>query len=398
MSDATAALLEAARERARELGWDDGLIDRALEHGYGADAIGGALDAKLAGKQASLFLDRPRIPPDLTWMRSPTEWGVRATPADAEQGLTMADIMVGSYGEVPDVWTDRTEIARGSHPAEGIIEDMGYTIFEKAIAWAPSVADLYEEAIRDRWAAATDLGWRSLEALPEDTERAICQLMTEQSERAYAQAVTLGRWLPEISYGFVELKLFLGAVIYDLARHAEAFRKRALANGGGLGLQAPTDLVRGASEARSFPELAAYLFVQDSAMLAFFGEAGALARNQLERDLYGLVERDRARLMRYQIERLASYLEAYPDRRVEQHLYLRKAEIRMAREWRDPAVREPLALLLGGGRDGMAQGEAALFAMRRRQVEAYLANLEAAGFERAPRLHSELRTYVEADG
>ena len=389
------AALEAARERARELGWDDGLIDRALEHGYGADAIGGALDAKLAGKQASLFLDRPRIPPDLTWMQSPTEWGVRATPADAEHGLTVADVMVGTYGEVPDVWTDRTEIARGSHPADGIIEDMGYTIFEKAIAWAPSVPDLYEEAIRDRWAAATDLGWRSLEALPEDAERAICQLMTEQSERAYAQAVVLGRWLPEISYGFVELKLFLGSAIYDLARHAEAFRKRALANGGGLGLQAPTDLMRGASEARSFPELAAYLFVQDSAMLAFFGEAGALARNQLERDLYALVARDRARLMRYQIERLASYLEAYPDRRVEQHLYLRKAEIRMGREWRDPAVREPLALLLGGGRDGMARGEAALFALRRRQVEAYLANLDAAGFERAPRLHAELRAYVE---
>ena len=388
------ARLEAARERARALGWDDGLVDRALEHGYGADAIGGALEAKLTDKQARLFLDRPRIPPDLTWMRAPTEWGVRAAPADAERGLTLADVMVGSYGEVPDVWTDRTEIARGSHPIEGL-EDMGYTIFEKAVVWAPSAADLYEEAIRERWSSATDLGWRGLEALPDDIERAICQLMTEQGERAYAQAVVLGRWLPEISYGFVEIKLFLGSAIYDLARHAEAFRKRALANGGGLGLQAPTDLIRGAAEARSFPELAAYLFVQDSALLAFFAEAGALARNQLERDLYGLTARDRGRLMRYQIERLASYLEAYPDRREEQHRYLRKAEIRMAREWRDAAVREPLALLLGGGRDGMAQGEAALLGLRRRQVEAYLANLDAAGFERAPRLHSELRRYVE---
>ena len=114
------ARLQAARERARALGWDDGLIDRALEHGYGADAIGGALEAKLTDKQASLFLDRPRIPPDLTWMRAPTEWGVRAAPADAERGLTLADVMLGSYGEVPDVWTDRTEIARGSHPIEGL--------------------------------------------------------------------------------------------------------------------------------------------------------------------------------------------------------------------------------------------------------------------------------------
>ena len=92
-------------------------------------------------------------------------------------GLTVSDIMVGSYGEIPDLWTDRTEIARGSNP-QGGQEDMGYTIFEKAVVWAPSVANLYERAIRDRWAPATDLGWRSLEALPDDIEHAICQLLT----------------------------------------------------------------------------------------------------------------------------------------------------------------------------------------------------------------------------
>ncbi len=381
------------RAAAAALEWDAGLLDRALGYGYSPRTLVAALSAKLAPEQALQFLDREPRKPDLSWMDAPTEWGVRAEQADPEMGLTVADIMVGSYGEIPDLWTDRTEIARGSNPQAGQ-EDMGYTIFEKAVVWSPSVAALYEEAIRDRWAPATDLGWRSLEALPDDIEHAICQVMTEHSERAYAEATVLGRWLPDISYGFVEMKLFMGSVIYDLARHAEAFRKRALANGGGLGLQAPTDLIRGATEARSYPELMAYLFVQDSAFLAFFRAAGDFAQNQLERDLYALVAADRERLMQYQVERLEAYLAAMPDRREEQQRYLRKAEVRLAREWNDAAVREPLVLLLGGSREHAAAGEAALHALRRRQVEEYLANLDRAGFIRS-HLHSGLAAYLE---
>ena len=392
--EAGAAVTAEMRAAAQALGWEEGLLDRAIGFGYSPRAIVSALDAKLAPDQAADFLDHEPFKPDLGWMEAPTEWGVRAEQADPAMGLTVGDIMVGSYGEVPDLWTDRTEIARGSNPQAGQ-EDMGYTIFEKATVWADSVADLYERAIRDRWAPATDLGWRSLEALPEDIERAICQIMTEHSERAYAEATVLGLWLPAISYGFIEVKLFLGSAIYDLARHAEAFRKRALANGGGLGLQAPTDLIRGAREARSFPELMAYLFVQDSAFLTFFRAAGEFARNQLERDLYTLVASDRERLLAYQVDRLRSYLEAMPDRREEQQRYLAKAEIRLAREWKDPAVREPLLLLLGDGRENVAAGEAALRALRRRQVEGYLAHLDEAGFVRS-RLHSGLAAWLEA--
>ena len=391
--EAPPEITDAVRQQASDLGWEDGLIDRALAQGHALQVILGALQTKVGGEQAKAFLDQKRSNPSLDWMTAPTEWGVRGTPSDAEMGLQIGDVMAGSYGEIPDLWTNRTEIARGSHPAEGQ-EDMGYTIFEKAIVWTDSAPSLYERAIRDRWAAATDLGWRSLEALPEEVERAICQLLTEQSERAYAEATVLGRWLPEISYGFVEVKLFLGSVIYDLGRHAEAFRKRALANGGGLGLQAPSHFIRGAIEARTFPELMAYLFVQDSTLLTLFGAAQDFAQNQLERDLYRLVAADRGRIMEYQIDRLLSFLEKLPDRRAEQNRYLRKAEVRLAREWRDAAVSEPLALLLGGGEQGLAAGGAALTQLRRRQIEEYLAHLESAGFTRE-RLHSGLAAYLE---
>tara|TARA_B100001123_G_scaffold422145_1_gene530678 strand:+ start:22188 stop:23384 length:1197 start_codon:yes stop_codon:yes gene_type:complete len=386
-------ITDGMRAAAKALNWEVGLLDRALDYGYSVHTLISALGANLTTEQATGFLDHEPFKPSLAWMDAPTEWGVRATQADPVMGLTLGDIMVGSYGEVPDLWTDRTEIARGSSPTPGQ-EDMGYTIFEKAVVWAPSVADLYEWAIRDRWAPATDLGWGSLEALPGDVEHAICQVMTEYSERAYAEATVLGRWLPQISYGFIEMKLFMGSVIYDLGRHAEAFRKRALANGGGLGLQAPTDLIRGAREARTFSELMTYLFLQDSAFYTFFRFAGELAQNQLESDLYALVANDRKRLLDYQVERLESYLEAMPDRREEQQRYMHKAEVRLAREWDDPAVREPLVLLLGGGRNQDGGGEKALHALRRRQVEEYLAHLDRVGFIRN-RLHSGLAAYLE---
>jgi hypothetical protein len=273
-------------------------------------------------------------------------------------------------------------------------EDMGYTIFEKAIVWADCCVPLYEVAIRDRWVSSTDLNWASLEALPDDIEKAVCQFLTEQSERAYFTGALWSGWLPEISYGYLELKLFLSTVIYDLARHSEAFRKRALANGGGLGLQAPTDFSRVAQEARSFPELAAALFVQDSMLFTLFSQGDQFAQTQVERDMYRLVAQDRARMLEYHIERLKHFLFKMPDRRDEQNLYFAKAESKMVKDWGDPAVSEPLALLLGGGKDKMEAGQQKLKALRALQARNYVADLAKATFFRKP-LNSRLQELVD---
>jgi hypothetical protein len=293
------------------------------------------------------------------------------------------------------VWTNRSEIARGSYP-NATVEDMGYTIFEKGLVWADNCVPLYERAIKDRWASATDLNWNSLEALPDDCERAMCQLLTELSDRAYFQSSVIAGWLPEISYGFLEAKLFLSTVIYDLARHAETFRKRALSNGGGLGLQAPTDYSRAVQEARSYPELMALLFIQDSMLLTLYEHGDELAQNELERTLFALCARDRRRVVEYQVERLKHYLFKYPERRDEHNLYFLKAESRMAKDWMDAVVREPLQVLLGGGKAAMADGAKRMEALRRAQIEEYVANLKRATFERE-RLHPRLREMLEPE-
>jgi len=371
-----------ARDKARELKWDEGLIELALSKGHTLQEVWQALRGNVNGETAKQFLaGGSMVRPDFWWMKVPTEWGIKARPADKEMGLTIGDLNIGTYGDIPDVWNNRSEIARGSYP-NPINEDMGYTIFEKAVIWADCVVPLYEIAIRDRWISSTDLRWASLEVLPDDIEKAVCQLMTEQSDRAYYEGALLSGWLPEISYGYHEVKFFLSTVIYDVARHCEAFRKRALSNGGGLGLQAPTDFSRAAQEARSFPELAAILFVQDSMLLTLFKNGDSIAQNQLERDMYALVARDRQRLMDYHIERMKHFLFKMPDRREEQNLYLAKAEGRMVKDWADPVVSEPLAILLGGGRDKIEAGQAKLAELRKQQVQQYVDDLESATFFR----------------
>lgn len=391
---------QEARDKARELGWEDDLIDHALAKGFSLQEVWQALQAGIDGATAKQFLENTNpgesfFKPEFKWMEVPTEWGIRAHASNPEMGLTIGDTNIGTYGDVPDVWSNRSEIARGSYPKPAM-EDMGYTIFEKAIVWADCVVPLYEEAIKERWSSATDLNWNSLEPLPDDAEKALCQVLTELSERSYYEAAILGKWLPEISYGYHEMKFFMSTVIFDLARHTETFRKRALANGGGLGLQAPTDYNRAVQECRSFPELMATLFVQDSFLLTLCEMGDEIGFNQLERDMWRLCARDRKRYMQYHIERLKHFLFKMPDRRDEQNFYMTKAENRVVKEWQDPTVWEPLAVWFGGGRERVELGRERLMVLRKRQVADYVARLKEATFVRS-NLHSRFLDLLGAE-
>jgi hypothetical protein len=62
----------------------------------------------------------------------------------------------------------------------------------------------------------------------------------------------------------------------------------------------------------------------------------------------------------------------------------------------DAVVREPLQVLLGGGKAGMADGAKRLEELRRAQIEEYVANLKRATFDRE-RLHPRLREMLEAE-
>ena len=79
------------------------------------------------------YLDRSaRGEFDLGWLRNGrSEWGVHAKPS--KTGLTMRDIAIGTYGEVPDHAPRRTMAPRGSD-IDPDVPDLGYTINDKADA------------------------------------------------------------------------------------------------------------------------------------------------------------------------------------------------------------------------------------------------------------------------
>ena len=165
--------------------------------------------------------------------RAQPDWGI-GLPQDRDGGINMRDWFVGRVGQVPDhAPTYLGFVPRGAVAEVGAPE-YPFTFNGKGDVWADNVADLYEQAKARQWNATTDIPWSQLERLPEDLERAVCQLMTFLAENEYAALYIPAKLLPRINPQYVEVILFLGTVINDEARHIEAFTKRALANGGGL--------------------------------------------------------------------------------------------------------------------------------------------------------------------
>lgn len=331
-----------------------------------------------------------------SWMTAEhTEWGIRARPG--ERGLRLADINIGSYGEIPDVWPYNTEIPRGAQP-NPTAEAMGYSIFEKQEVWAPSAADLYEDAIQARWAPATDIPWNRLKPLPRELEAAVCQLATDLSQRAYAAGACISGWLQHISYGYLEVKNYLAVQIFEHSRHTEVFRKRTLANGGALGFEPSNHFTQRFMEAMNFTEALLCIGVIEAAFQEALFEAGdELGQNEAEREIYRRCLADKRRHLQYGREHLAWVVEHAPQRLPELRRYIAKAEHALVADLEQPLSAEPLIVLFGGGLEGIDRGAARLHALRRAQVERYLQTLASAGLshDEFP-LHSHLAAFRDA--
>ena len=197
---------------------------------------------------------------DLEWMQARSEWGMRATPS--KRGLTLNDINVGSYGVIPEEVPDsRCFAPRGADFNAAEMPSMGYSLNTRAEAWAENMGTLYEEAVARQWSSTRDIPWHTLQPLPKDIEHAMCQLCTFFTEVEFIAGDVPGWWLSQINAAYHETKLFMATQIMDEARHLEVFRKRALANGGGLG-KCPPEVEEGLKyifDLRSFPQMLARL-------------------------------------------------------------------------------------------------------------------------------------------
>ncbi len=393
---------------AAEHNWPESLVVRALKLGAQADFLANQIKAGIAPEQAVRFIEQQERAReggglaqtlDLRWMHVPTEWGVRVRPG--KKGLTVGAINVGTYADIPDVWPYRTEMPRGAYPIPGV-PAMGYSIYEKAELWAENSADLYEEAIQRRWRPSTDIPWDTMEDLPGEIEKAVCQVCTWLCEKALLAGDVTGKWLPEMSYGYHEVKLYLATAAYDYAHQFEVFRKRALSNGGGMGLQSPGYFHRAVIDARAWTEASAALHILDASHTMMVLQVGEYtAHTEAESMIYRYAMQDVARQMAYGIQHLKFFLMKHHERRPEVHNYLNKSEaIFVYEDEKDTPLREALTILLGGGTSPelMADGHRKLEYFRARFVRDYLARLASAGVpERRTKINSTLRKYVPQD-
>ncbi|HYM16315.1 MAG TPA: hypothetical protein VEZ14_12220 [Dehalococcoidia bacterium] len=383
--------------KAEQVGWPLDLVKQALAVGAAEADLMRFMDMGVTAEQAREFMAQGgpggAIEVDLSWMQVPTEWNTRAKPT--RHGLTLEAINIGKYGEIPDVWEYQTEMPRGAVPIPGV-EGMGYSIYQKQEVWSDACAALYEEAIQRRWRPATDVPWATIEPLADDVERAICQICTHISEKEQMEADVLGRWEPEISYGYHEVKLYLATTIFENARAVEVFRKRALSNGGGLGVQSPGWGFRSVVDARNFTEMAVIQMVlQDTLTLAQYQFGEKYAKNAAEQYIFGHAMQDKARHVAYGITHLKYVLLHRADRREEVQRYLDKGEgMLLQDDKKDPATREAFGIYFGGSREKIGEGLRIYDAMRRRHVEQYLARLKWATLDRADRLAPGLRAYI----
>ncbi|MEX2158874.1 MAG: hypothetical protein WEB04_05655 [Dehalococcoidia bacterium] len=406
MADESAAtaveIPEQLAQMAKAAAWPEELVAELLGRGGEPADLMRYMQMGISEQQVREFMAQsdagsgpggPQL--DLAWMHVPTEWGTRAKPT--KHGLTIGAINIGKYGDVPDVWEYQTEMPRGAVAILGV-EGMGYSVYQKQELWADNAADLYEEAIQRRWRPASDVPWAELKPLPDDLERAICQICTHISEKSQLEADVLAGWQPELSYGYHEVKLYLSTVIFEGARHNEAFRKRALSNGGGLGIQGTGWGLRSVTDARNFTEMVTVQMVlQDSFTLVQCEYGERYAPSPAEQMIFRLTMQDKARHIAYGLNHLRYVLLHRPERREEIERYIDKGEALLVADDKDSATREAFAILFAGSKDKIQDGLKIYDEMRRRQVGQYLDRLTWATVDRKDKLNPTLRAYAPSD-
>lgn len=390
-------LKEATRTRARQLGWSDTLISRIEASPLRDGVVANIAMMKLPEERVAGFVDLVEREPErmsgltFNFIRTRSERGVRAKPGP--NGLGTPEINIGSYGQVPDRWPYENDTPLGSHPSPDNYAPGSYYIYDKAEVWAEGVDHLYEQAIRERWIPATDLDWvNGLEELPEEIERAVCQLATVYSGHGLVEQKIIAKWLEPISYGFHDVMLFLGTQIYDAGHKVEALRKRALANGGGLG-QAPLGaLYRAWYGSLKFTEMILALDVVYKAYeLSLFQACGEFAKTDVERKLYENMTRDSTRHLEYGKRHIRWYMQHHNRGRENVNFWLGRAEMSLSIELRHSHVeREALALLFAGDMERIQAGVQRVGQLREKQLMDYVSVLDEVGIDRLPAINPYL--------
>jgi hypothetical protein len=274
----------------------------------------------------------------------------------------------------------------------------------KGDTWSQNASLLYEEAVQRQWSSATDIPWETLRPLPDHVERAMCQFCTFLTEVEFIAGDVPGAWLNRISNEHYEVKLFLASQVMDEARHLDVFRKRALANGGGLLLSSGNAGLRFVMDAKDFTEMSSVLHVQGEGIVqSVFRMGEYIATNDAEKRIFRLAAQDESRHVAFGVMHLKYTLETEPWRREEINSYF---------DYSEPAIRggavgsgvaggsphfgESLNVLFSYRLGSEEEGFNMTMAVFRRQLTEYMHRLEVAGLpERRERIHPQLKMLLD---
>lgn len=335
----------------------------------------------------------------MDWMADSPEWGTKALPG--KKGLTLDGIAIGSYGDIPERSEEMTRMPRGAFHVPGVPRLEFYPLSKKVDLWADNAADLYEEAIQRRWMAHVDVPWESLEPLPRELELSMCQFCTELAQQATIETDSIGQWIGRMNYAYYEVKTFLATELYDSARHYDVFRKRALANGGTLGLESPGAINRRIIESRAgWTETAVFLYMLRGSftlMLYRYGEAYAL--NSVEKQIFRLCIQDKARHLAYGMAHVKYAIsEMGDDYAVGMLRMMSGVERDMATEMKDQVLWEALAIIFGGGLENISAGMEVVKELQERYVNEYIARMQWVGIDKTlENLPQELAAYANQE-
>lgn len=327
------------------------------------------------------------------WLKTDSaNWGRRAKPSS--RGLTYTDINnVRPYGDVPEHVDWKSFAPRGAvrdpYRAEmPTIED--YTVLDSKEVWADNIVTLYEEAKARQWNATRDIPWDDLKPLPEDLEKATCQLATFLTEVEFVAGDFPAKWMYRIPQDFLEVKSFLSTQIMDEARHQEVFRKRAIA-GGGLMHSAPGFewALKAILDAPTHT-MGTFLLnlLGEGLVLSIFRSGEMIAKTHVDKEIFRRCMQDEARHVSYGVMQFKYYLDNHSERETaveELHRFSDIGERVILTAFTEPAMVEPVAILLGGGLDKIDQGMDGMGHLWRMFIEEYLQRCARAGFDRRDR-------------
>ena len=328
----------------------------------------------------------------LHWMNTENaHWGRRAKPSS--RGLTYTDINFGSYGEIPAVATNRTFAPRGSVRDQytdemPVVDD--YVLMERDESWADNVISLYEEAKARQWNATRDIPWSELERLPDDLEKATCQLATFLTEVEFVAGDFPAKWLYKIPQDFLEVKSFIVTQMMDEARHQEVFRKRAIAGGGLLHASPGFEWALKAIYDAPTHTMGTFLLnlLGEGLVLSIFRSGEMIAKTHVDKEIFRRCLQDEARHVSYGVLELKNYLDNAPDRTKaleDMHRFADIGEQVILTSFSEAALAEPVAILLGGGLNKIDQGMDGQAQLWKMSVEEYLQRCDRAGFPRRER-------------